>query len=196
MAETKNAQDITMVTVSATVMGELLGIGDRQVRNLAEEGILIKNSHGKYLLLESVKNYILILKISKAGQNVPTEFDNILDLKTEQAKHEHLKAQITDIKLQLVKGNVHKSEDVERVITNMFENFKSKLTAMPSKLAPKLQRKDRGEIQRTLKKEIDNALEELSGYNPADYYSDEHLDVADDYIQSLGEAEYEKDKGS
>lgn len=189
MAETRNS-DITMITVSGKVLGEVLGIGDRQVRNLAEQGIIKKDSHGKYVLLVSVKNYITSLKVAKAGTKVMSDFDETLDLDTEKAKHEHIKRQITDIKLQLAKNSVHKSEDVERVISDMFEKFRSKMNALPAKLAKKLQGKDKGAIQRTLKKEIDSALSELADYNPADYYSDEHLEIADDYIQSLGEEWY------
>ncbi len=189
MAETRNS-DITMITVSGKVLGEILGIGDRQVRNLAEQGIIKKDSHGKYVLLVSVKNYITSLKVAKAGTKVMSDFDETLDLDTEKAKHEHIKRQITDIKLQLTKNSVHKSEDVERVISDMFEKFRSKMNALPAKLAKKLQGKDKGAIQRTLKKEIDSALSELADYNPADYYSDEHLEIADDYIQSLGEEWY------
>lgn len=189
MAETRNS-DITMITVSGKVLGEILGIGDRQVRNLAEQGIIKKDSHGKYVLLVSVKNYITSLKVAKAGTKVMSDFDETLDLDTEKAKHEHIKRQITDIKLQLAKNSVHKSEDVERVISDMFEKFRSKMNALPAKLAKKLQGKDKGAIQLTLKKEIDSALSELADYNPADYYSDEHLEIADDYIQSLGEEWY------
>ena len=34
MAETKNADDMSAVTVSAQRMGEILGVGDRMVRYL------------------------------------------------------------------------------------------------------------------------------------------------------------------
>ena len=46
-ADTSKIDDISMVTVSSRVMGEIIGVGDRQVRNLAEEGVLVRNSHGR-----------------------------------------------------------------------------------------------------------------------------------------------------
>lgn len=181
MADTQNAGDISMVTVSAKIMGEIIGVGDRQVRNLAEEGILVRNSHGKYLLLKSVKNYITNLKIAKAGEKITSDFDEAeLDLDREKAKHEHLKAMITDIKLQLLKGQVHRSSDVGSVITDMFAKFRSKMMALPSKLAPKLQKKSKEEIMKVLQDEISDALNELADYNPADYYSDEHVEMEED----------------
>ena len=186
MAETRNVDGMDTITVSAKVLGEICGIGDRQIRNLAEEGIMCKNSHGKYLLLKSVKNYIITLKVAKAGQNVESDLDQELDLDTEKAKHEHVKLQIAEIKLAMIQGKAHKSEDVERVITDMFEKFRSKLQAMPAKLAKKLEGKDRIDIQNILQSDINSALEELAAYNPANYYSDEYIDIGEDEIFSLG----------
>ena len=186
MAETRNVDSMDTITVSAKVLGEICGIGDRQIRNLAEEGIMCKNSHGKYLLLKSVKNYIITLKVAKAGQNVESDLDQELDLDTEKAKHEHVKLQIAEIKLAMIQGKAHKSEDVERVITDMFEKFRSKLQALPAKLAKKLEGKDRIDIQNILQSDINSALEELAAYNPANYYSDEYIDIGEDEIFSLG----------
>ena len=186
MAETRNVDGMDTITVSAKVLGEICGIGDRQIRNLADEGIMCKNSHGKYLLLNSLKNYIITIKVAKAGQNVESNFENVLDLDTEKAQHEHVKRQIDEIKLAMIQGKAHKSEDVERVITDMFEKFRSKLQAMPAKLAKKLEGKDRIDIQNILQSDINSALEELAAYNPANYYSDEYIDIGEDEIFSLG----------
>ena len=176
--------DITSICVSSKALGELLSVGDRQIRNLAEQGILKRNSHGKYLLAESVKNYILTLKLSKSTDGkINTDYDDeTIDLDLEKAKHERIKMQITEIKLQLVKGMVHKSEDVERVITNMFVNFRSKMLALPAKLAPRLEEKKKTDIQEILKLEVTDALNELADYNPAMYYSNEHIDIEDDDV--------------
>lgn len=184
MAETRNA-DMSAITVSAKTLGEVLGIGDRMVRHLADEGILAKNSHGKYLFMKSVKNYILTVKAAKSGKHVESDLDEALDWDAEKAKHEHVKRIISEIQLSLIQGKVHKAEDVERVITDMLARFKSKLEAMPSKLAMRLERKDRTEIQRILFNEVRAVLKELSEYNPADYYSDEHIEVGEDAVYAL-----------
>ncbi len=194
MAETRNA-DMAAITVSAKTLGEVLGIGDRMVRHLADEGILARNSHGKYLLMKSVKNYILTVKASKAGKHVESNLDEVLDWEAEKAKHEHVKRIISEIRLSLIQGKVHKAEDVERVVTDMLTRFKSKLEAMPSKMARKLENKERADIQRMLFNEVRGALKELSEYNPADYYSDEHVEASEDAVLDLegdGHAEGEE----
>lgn len=190
MAETQKVDDISTVTVSSRVLAGIIGVGSRQVRNLASEGILVRNSHGRYLLMKSLKNYILNLKIAKAGEKVTSDFDESeLDLENEKAKHEHLKAMITEIKLQLIKGQVHKSEDVGAVITNMFTKFRSKMMALPYKLAPKLAGKTKAEISGILKTEIEFALQELADYKPSDYYPPEYIDAYEDDLLNISEAE-------
>lgn len=178
---------ISDIPVTAKQLGELLGVGERMVRHLAEEGVAIRQSTGKYLLLESAHNYISLLKAQKNGLNggIRSE-DTEYDLREEQAAHEHLKKQITEIKLMLVKGQVHKAEDVASVMTDIFAKIKSKLEAMPAKLARKLEGKGRTQIQQVLKDEVSNALLELSSYNPADFYSDEHIEIDGEKLNALG----------
>lgn len=187
VAEKKEIEDFQDITVSAKVLGEICGIGERMVRKYADDGVFKRSTRGKYKLLLSVKNYITTVKLVKVGEKgIKADLGaETRDLKTEQAVHEHLKTMITDIKLQLIKGQVHKSEDVERVITDMFTKFKSKMQALPAKLAPKLEQKEKAVIQDTLKFEIAEALEELSEYNPADYYGSEHIDIEDDELLAI-----------
>ena len=183
MTETQKIDDISMIIVSSKVLAEIIGVGERQVRNLAEEGILVRNSHGKYLFLKSIKNYIINLKIAKAGEKVASDFDGEeLDWEQEKARHEHLKSMITEINLQLIKGQVHRSQDVGSVISDMFTKFRSKMMALPSKLAPKLQKKEKEEIADILRTEVAEALNELADYNPADYYSEEHIKIEQDCL--------------
>lgn len=179
MADKRKIDDISDITVSAKVMGECLSVSDRRVRQLADEGLLKRGSHGKYLLLRSVKNYILALKTAKAGDHIDVEPGNVLDLNQEKASNEHWKAMINEIKLQLIQGKVHKSEDVGRVLADMLLNFKNKIIAIPAKMAVKLEGKSKKEIQEIVTEELSAALDELSEYNPADYYSSEYIDIED-----------------
>ncbi len=191
----KNDVDFTDMIVASKVLESLFGVKDRTIRDLADKGIVKRDSHGKYLFWNSAKGYITALKAINAGKNgIKTDDDEQeLNYDEEHAKHEHVKTQITEIKLKLILGQVHKAEDVERVMTDMFEKFKSKMNAIPAKMAKKLEGKSRTEIQTMLREEIDGALIELASYNPADFYSDEHIDVPMDAITALGG---EEDAGS
>lgn len=187
MADRRDTDGLEELLVSSKVLESLFGVKDRTIRDLADKGIIKRDSHGKYLFWNSTKSYILALKAVNAGKSSAKTDDDAasLDLDEEKAQHERLKRQITEIKLQLIKGQVHKSEDVEAVMTDMFARFKSKVTALPSKLAKRLEGKTRTEIQRILKNDIDNALAELANYNPADFYSDEHIEISGEAVGSL-----------
>jgi phage terminase Nu1 subunit (DNA packaging protein) len=182
MADKLTKEDLSDISVNAGVLEELFGVGDRMIRYLVEQGVVEKVSRGKYGLMKSVKNYITTIKVASQGK---IESEGELDLDEERAKHEHVKRQITEIKLQLIRGETHKAEDVEAVMTDMFQKFKAKMESMPAKLAKKLEGEERIEIQKILKSEIEGALNELAAYNPENFYSDEHIDVSDDAVNEL-----------
>lgn len=182
MADKLTKEDLSDISVNAGVLEELFGVGDRMIRYLVEQGVVEKVSRGKYGLMKSVKNYITTIKVANQGK---IESEGELDLDEERAKHEHVKRQITEIKLQLIRGEAHKAEDVEAVMTDMLAKFKSKMESMPAKLAKKLEGEERIEIQKILKSEIEGALNELAAYNPENFYSDEHIDVSDDAVNDL-----------
>lgn len=182
MADKLTKEDLSDISVNAGVLEELFGVGDRMIRYLVEQGVVEKVSRGKYGLMKSVKNYITTIKVANQGK---IESEGELDLDEERAKHEHVKRQITEIKLQLIRGETHKAEDVEAVMTDMFQKFKAKMESMPAKLAKKLEGEERIEIQKILKSEIEGALNELAAYNPENFYSDEHIDVSDDAVNEL-----------
>lgn len=194
MAVKRETDEFEELLVSSKVLESLFDVKDRTIRDLADKGILKRDSHGKYLFWNSVKSYITALRLVNAGKsNTKTDDDEYsLDLDDEKARHERLKRQITEIKLQLIKGQVHKAEDVEAVMMDMFARFKSKMTALPSKLAKRLEGKTRTEIQRILKTDIDNALVELANYNPADFYSDEHIEISGEDVVTLEVSEDEE----
>ena len=57
--------DIDSLTVSAAVLGGIFGVTDRRVRQMAEEGIIVRAAKGRYNLVESLKNYILSFKAGR-----------------------------------------------------------------------------------------------------------------------------------
>lgn len=176
MGSSDKITDISTVAVSASVLADIIGVSDRRIRQLAEEGILIKVGHGRYNLQDSLQAYILNLRVEmEAGKDKPAT-DEVLGLEQEKAIHENVKRHMSELKLHLMKGNMHRSEDVEAVMTDMLLNFKTKILSLPSKLTPRLvNRQDEGFILDTLTEELNLVLEELSEYNPAVFYSKEYI---------------------
>ena len=178
MTDTEKVNDIDSVTVTAGVLGGILGVSERRVRGLAQEGIFVKASQGRYKLKESMHNYVLNLRVANdATKNTSSDLEDELDLKIEQAKHIRVKRHMSELKLALMKGEVHKSSDVEAVMTDMLVRFKTKMISLPSKLTPQLIDRDKSYILNKLTEELNQVLNELSSYNAADFYGKEYIEA-------------------
>ena len=155
--ETESAKvtDIDSLTVSAAVLGNIFGVTDRRIRQMAEEGIIVRAAKGRYNLVDSLKNYILSLKLA-VDSNDGDNPDGELNFEEEKALHERVKRHISEMKLQTMKGELHKADDV------------------------RLEDRDAGYIKERLTSEVTEALNELKDYNPADFYSDEYVEGEDD----------------
>lgn len=179
--ETESAKvtDIDSLTVSAAVLGNIFGVTDRRIRQMAEEGIIVRAAKGRYNLVDSLKNYILSLKLA-VDSNDSDNPDGELNFEEEKALHERVKRHISEMKLQTMKGELHKADDVRLVMTDMLSSFKTRMMNIPAKVAPVLEDRDAGYIKERLTSEVTEALNELKDYNPADFYSDEYVEGEDD----------------
>ena len=167
--------NIDSITVSASVLGELFGVTDRRIRQMAEEGIVTRAAKGRYKLVDSVKNYLLTLKLAAEGVDVEL-VDGEINYDEEKGRHERIKRQISELKLQIMKGTLHKAEDVEKVMMDMLTAFRTRVMNIPSKMAPALENRDTVFIKDRLTKEVIEVLNELKDYNPKDFYSDEYVE--------------------
>ena len=172
--------DIDRLTVSAAVLGNIFGVTDRRVRQMAEEGITVRAAKGRYNLVESLKNYILSLKLAAEGATADSP-DGEIDIDEEKALHERVKRHISELKYQTMKGELHKADDVERVMTDMLAAFKTRVMNIPSKVAPILEDRDAGYIKDRLTNEVVEVLNELKDYDPKAFYSDEYVEGEEDY---------------
>lgn len=175
--ETEKSAD--KITVNAGQLADVLGVSDRRIRQLAEEGILVKAARGRYLLLESLKNYIILVKTAAESKECQTQ--ERIDLNNEKAIHERVKRQISERRLKVMDGSLHKSEDVQRVMMDIFMNIRTKLLAVPAKTAPMLtNRNDAGYIQELLAGEVVEVLKELKEYDPKEFYSEDYMEVGEE----------------
>ena len=143
-------------------VARILDVSERRVRQLKAENVIqeYNGAAGLYELIPTVHNYINYLR-----KRNPESEENI-DYNTERAKLIKAKRLNEEYDLRLKEGDLHTSADIETVLTGMLINFKSRLSAIPAKLAPVLAKKtDRAEISRILKEATDEALNELSDFN-------------------------------
>lgn len=148
--------------VNQKELSQTLGISTRQIRNLRSEGLFqtVENGRG-YSLEKCVREYI--------NFKVNAELDRRTSITKEevQAEHEEVKRQISILKLRKLRRELHEAVNVESFLTNMLTAFRNRLLSMPPKLAMELSGEgDLNQMIQIINRELENALEELSGYDP------------------------------
>ena len=150
--------------VAADVLANCLGITPRRVQLLAKQGAVVKLRRGVYDLEKSVQSYITYKLESLEESQEQKSLDEI------RADHERWKMRKTQLAVQLLEGKLHRAEDVERVWSQSAAAVRSRLLGIPVKAAPQVAgMEDAGEIQQVLQREVVEALNEIAGYDPADF---------------------------
>jgi len=158
MSKIQNEQADAIV-VSPKVLERAFNIGKRRVSQLAQENILVKSGRGRYLFIDSISNYITHLKANNDIKNNVEESE--IDYDEEKAKR--IKA---ELELKKMENTLHEAADVEAIMTDTIYNFRAKILAIPSMLAPSLANEhDVNVVNRLLKDTLQQSLIELSDYD-------------------------------
>ena len=100
------------------------------------------------------------------------------------------KRRIEEKKLQIIQGKLHRSDTVQAVMSRMLLNFKAKLSAIPTTLAPQLLAQTQlPVIQNILLEGINEALNELSEYDPEAFYYESDDEIVPDDLDDEEEEE-------
>ena len=149
-----------MKLYTAAAVARHLDMTERNVRTLRDKGVLTEYKPGLYDLKTATHQYINFLRKKNP------DAEEKVDYNTERAKLVRAKRESKELELQLRKNEVHTTEDVEQVMTDMLIRFKTRLMAMPAKLSPILAKKtDQTEIFKLMKSGVDEALEELADFD-------------------------------
>lgn len=166
---TKKKAELNKVSEMIVQTGELaviIGKSDRWIRQLTTDGVLKQVSRGKYYLAETIQSYAEHVAGGKEEDNKP----RLVDHKTE---HERIKTEKAALELAELKGELHRSDDVEMVMNDMLSRFRQKVRAIPSRVAPDIvDEQNLQVIKGKMSSAIDEALFELSNYDPSKFEVD------------------------
>lgn len=177
----KSDMDDTVV-VNTVAIAKMFNMTPRRVRQLVEEGVVDRIGHGRFNLIDTVSKYITFLKLNTESL---TEGDVTESLDYEKWLHEKAKREKAEIELAHIKKEMHSSGEVEEVMNNMMMNFRQRMLAIPSVCAPFLvNRTEPKYIETILEQNVNEALNELSEYDPSMFVDDvedtvEVEDIAD-----------------
>lgn len=155
-----------MKLYTAKAISKVLGITERRINQLRADGIIREYRENLFILSGAVQDYIDYIKNGSTADGT--------DYNAERALLAKAKRENQELDLKIKKKELHESADIERIITDMLINFKSRLMAIPSKLSPVLAKKtDNAEIFNILRESIEEALTELADFDSVFNYPEE-----------------------
>ena len=144
-------------------LATVLGLSPRRIRQLTEMGELERDTKTEYDLGKSVQAYISYRCEANKQAEGGLEQERMLLTRTQRM--------LAESKLQIIRGEVHRSEDVEAVMNDMLMRFKGKLLSLPMKLAPLVVGiDDLNQLQDIIEVQMLEALAELSEYDAYEFY--------------------------
>lgn len=161
----KIKENLLQITTSQSNLAQALKLTPPRISAMIKSGIIVKDDSdrsGGVYIFESLKNYYQ-----------RHSSDNDVDFNQERALHERAKRQIAELKLEKALGNVYDSKVVERVVTEDLVKLRTRLLTIPSKLAPMIEGKSKGEIDLILTREIEDTLAEMSNFDPSVFISED-----------------------
>lgn len=144
-----------MTLYTSKVVAAWLGLSERRVRQLRDEGIIEERRPGLYDLQATVLKYI---NYQRAGSGT--------NLNDERAMLTKAKREAAEMENKLREGSLIETADIEPRLKNTFLIFRSRILALPAKLSPKLATMggQQAEIFDILRDELEEALSVLSDY--------------------------------
>lgn len=147
-----------MTLYTSKVVAQWIGLTERRVRQLRDEGVIEEAKPGLYDLQPTVLRYIRY--VGGAGKE---------SLTNERTRLTAAKREAAEMENDLRRGDLHRTADIERGLKTMILNMRSRFLSLPAKLSPALAAMggNQTEIFDALKAAIDETLEELSDYQVA-----------------------------
>lgn len=177
------------------VIAQIFGVSTRRVEQLKTEGIIKgQGKPTKYDLLPTIQAYIRYLS-DKANGREKKEADSQLETEklTAEKRIKMAKAEMAELELKELKGELHRASDVEAITTDHTMFVRSMLMAMPGKLAVDLATiQTAPEAAERVKQEVYAILQRLSDYryDPEEYkrrvrerqgWNERHGDESEEY---------------
>lgn len=148
-------------TVSATELAKVLGLTARRVGQLAQDGVIVRASRGKFVLSDAVRQYI-----EYAARNQTSEGKKIeLDKDKAEAKLKAAKARAAELEVAELEGRMHRSEDVAAVLEALVYEIRANLTALPGRLAVDVAAGESpAQCADIIRREVHELMDKLSQY--------------------------------
>lgn len=148
--------------VSTAELACILGLTGRRIRQMVEDGELHKIGQGRFLLCDSVQQYI------KSQSKHPEDAEAMrLDREKRSADVtlRVAKAQIAKLEAEELEGKMHRSEDVAAMTEDLIYTIRGAMNALPGRLAVDVAAAGTAaEAAEIIRREVYKIMGELASY--------------------------------
>ena len=177
MAEKKAKPQEPAGYCTTAVLANLFDITAQWVGELTKSGILRKHdteAGPRYNVVEATRAYVKHLREKAAGRG--DKDDTVAEKEAQKLAAEvrikEAKAKYTELELQELQGQMHRSEDVEKMTQQLIFTIRGMMIALPGRLAVDVAGvDDAAEASVIIRREVNAILDELSNfkYDPDAY---------------------------
>ena len=114
------------------IIAQVLGLSERHVKRLTDDGHIEEHTNGTYKLLPAVQGYIKYLRLQIADDDSASEYS------VEKAKLTKLRREDAEMTMRLRRNELHSAEVIEFVLVNALTAFKAKVETLPYSVLPNL----------------------------------------------------------
>jgi phage terminase Nu1 subunit (DNA packaging protein) len=122
--------------VDAKTLSEFLRLHPRQVLKLAEQGLVVRMSRGKFALIESVANVVSHYRERLAGH---TSADGKIDAMKSNALLKEAQRRLVELKYQQLDGQLISLPDIEVLWSDLVRNSRMLFESFPVRARFELQ---------------------------------------------------------
>lgn len=150
-------------TYTTSTVCRLLDLTPQRVAQLTAAGVLQRATRGRYHLVPTVRAYVRYLRDRTVGRDAAGVDD---DYRKGRARLVRIQADIAELERGEKEADLIPAAEVRRVWMAMAGNMRTRLLAIPRKLAPVVPTlAGASEIEDALRAEIADALEEIARTN-------------------------------
>jgi phage terminase Nu1 subunit (DNA packaging protein) len=156
-------EPVKVKLVSTEELAQFVGVEPRRIQQLTQEGVIKKEPGDKKTAkYDFVRNVHSLLQYYRQKSDSRKSGDSG-EMASEKLKQITAKRKLEELKLAQLEGDLHKAEDIERIIGAMLTRLRINLLAIPMGLAPILRdMDDTRDIAEKMDERIRRAMNEVA----------------------------------
>jgi hypothetical protein len=132
-----SAAEVIEAVVPASVLGQILGLSERRIRELRDDGTIPGEPGGQYRLGAAVQAYCAHIRPA-AGKAAAGGSDAAEDLDKNRARESRLRGDKLELINAQLRAELIPAPEMEAVVGTIFDAVRGKVLALPSRAAPLL----------------------------------------------------------